>query len=59
MLTGVACELVTQGIAHEHYAATGLALLLIGVVLYTGIDSTRAPWRELKPSAAKPEGRAF
>jgi len=47
MLTGVACVLVTRSIALEHYAATWLALVLISLVLYAGIDSARALWREL------------
>lgn len=47
MLTGVACVFVTRGIALEHYAATWLALVLISLVLYAGIDSARALWCEL------------
>ena len=42
LLTGIACMLVTQAIAFEHYAATWLALLMIGATLYAGLESVRA-----------------
>ncbi len=57
VLTGVTAFLVVDAVGNQHYDASWFALVLIAAVLYAGIDSARAMWRELKPSAAKPEGR--
>ncbi len=59
ILTGVAAYLVAEAVGNGYFGAAWLALLLIAVVLFAGIDSARALWRELRPSAVKSEGRAF
>lgn len=59
ILTGVAAYLVAEVAGNGYFEGAWLALLLIGVVLYAGIDSARVLWRELRPSAVKLEGRAF
>ena len=59
ILTGAAAYLVAGAVGNGNFGAAWLALLLIVVVLYTGVESARALWRELRRSVAKPEGRAF
>jgi|LNAP01.1.fsa_nt_gb hypothetical protein len=58
-LTCVSALAVVRAVSIGHGDAAWLALLLIGLVLYAGIDSARALRRELRPSTVKPERRAF
>jgi hypothetical protein len=46
VLTGVAAFLVVDAVGRGHYDASWLALVMIGVVLFAGIDSARALRRE-------------
>lgn len=57
ILTAVAAWVVAEAVGNGHFGAAWLALLLIVVVLYAGIESTRAMWREVRVGAVKPEGR--
>lgn len=59
ILTGAVAWLVSSAVGAGHFGAAWLALLLIAVVLYAGIGSSFALWRELRPSTARPEGRAI
>lgn len=59
ILTGVVAYLVAEAIGNGHFGAAWLALVLIFVVLYAGIGSTRELVRELKPSSTQMEGRGF
>lgn len=59
MLTSACALAVVQAVANGHFDVAWFALVLIVAVLYAGVESTRALWRELRPSAVKSEGRAF
>lgn len=59
MLTSVCALAVLQAVANGHFEVAWFALVLIVAVLYAGVESARALWRELKPRPAKLEGRAF
>lgn len=59
ILTGVTAFLVVDAVGNRHCDASWFGLVLIAVVLFAGIDSACALWRELKLGDAGPEGRAF
>lgn len=59
ILTGAAAYLVAEAVGNGYFEAAWLALVLIAVVLFAGIDSARALRRELKQSGVKSERRAF
>lgn len=47
MLTGVAAFMAADAVGNRHYDASWLALVLIAVVLFAGIDNARLLRREL------------
>lgn len=59
LMIGVSSFLVVEAVRNGHLAATWLALVMVAVVLFAGIDSACAMWREVKSGAAKPRRRAF
>jgi hypothetical protein len=48
LMIGVTSFLVVEAVRNGHLAATWLALIMVVVVLFAGIESTCAMWRELK-----------